>query len=245
MKSEQFFEEKGYLHIKGFLDKNLCGLLYHHIQNEALRLGYLMENFKHEDFNRGLNYEIHGRFDDRQAYNDFSKYGDPIFDSILDLKTKEMSELTGMNLVPNYSYHRLYTTNTELKRHKDRASCEISTTICIGYNSDYNWPMFIGPKDGEKGTPGMPINLEPGDMIIYRGYDIEHWREPFKGINHAQLFLHYNRIDGPFEYDEETDKFDGRPILGLTPNHRNLSSKEVEPRKLKTQKIKKTSKVIE
>ena len=60
-----------------------------------------------------------------------------------------------------------------------------------------------------------------------------------------QLFLHYNRIDGPFEYNEETDKFDGRPILGLTPNHRNLSSKEVEPRKLKTQKIKKTSKVIE
>ena len=46
-------------------------------------------------------------------------------------------------------------------------------------------------------------------------------------------------------YGEETDKFDGRPILGLTPNHRNLSSKEVEPRKLKTQKIKKTSKVIE
>jgi len=248
MESKQFFEENGYLIIKNFLDKNLCTLLYHHIQNEALRLGYLMENFEHKDYNEGINDHIHGKFDDAQAMNDFSKYGDPIFDSILDLKTQEMSELTGMDLVPNYSYHRLYTTGTELKRHKDRASCEISTTICIGYNSDYNWPMFVGPKDGERSTKGTAINLEPGDMIIYRGCDIEHWREPFKGINHAQLFMHYNRKDGPYEYNEVTDKYDGRPILGLTPSHRCKSSKE---ERLKEQKvidvveIKKTSKVIE
>jgi hypothetical protein len=245
MEAKQFFKENGYVVIRGFLDKNLCILLYHHIQNEALRLGYLLENYEHKDFNEGINDHIHGKFDDIQAPNDFSKYGDPIFDSILDLKTKEMSELTGMDLVPNYTYHRLYTTNTELKRHKDRASCEISTTICIGYNADYNWPMFVGPKDGEKGTEGNPIHLEPGDMIIYRGYDIEHWREPFKGINHAQLFMHYNRTDGPFEYNEETDKFDGRPILGLTPSHRNLSSKEIRFKKSKAKELKKTSKVID
>jgi hypothetical protein len=209
-----------------------------------LRLGYLLENYEQEDFNAGVNLDIHGKFDDIQALGDFSKYGDPIFDSILDLKTKEMCELTGMNLIPNYTYHRLYTTNTELKRHKDRASCEISTTVCIGYNSDYNWPMFVGPKDGEKGTKGNPIHLEPGDMIIYKGYDIEHWREPFKGINHAQLFMHYNRKDGPFEYNEEINKFDGRPILGLTGNHRNQFSKEIKVKK-HTVSLKPTSKVIE
>lgn len=47
-------------------------------------------------------------------------------------------------------------------------------------------------------------------MIIYRGHDIDHWREPFMGRNHAQVFLHYNDENGPF-----AKKWDGRPILGI------------------------------
>ena len=40
-----------------------------------------------------------------------------------------------------------------------------------------------------------------GDMIVYRGCEIEHWREKFEGNNHAQVFLHYNNVDNPMVRD--------------------------------------------
>jgi hypothetical protein len=145
--------------------------------------------------------DVYGTFTDAQAPGDYSKYGDLVFDTLLARKLPEMEILTGKKLIPTYSYHRLYTQGTELKRHKDRPSCEISTTLCLGYDvsnvdlekyPDWDWPMFVGPKTGEEGTEGMPIHMKPGDMIIYRGCELEHWREPYWGKNHAQVFLHYN-----------------------------------------------------
>ena len=44
-----------------------------------------------------------------------------------------MQKETGLDLCPTYSYARLYKKDgDELKRHKDRPSCEISTTINLG-----------------------------------------------------------------------------------------------------------------
>ena len=48
-------------------------------------------------------------------------------------------------------------------------------------------------------------------MVIYRGCDLEHWREPFEGNNIAQVFfLHYTKKGGKYE----NEKYDGRPALG-------------------------------
>ena len=73
------------------------------------------------------------------------------------------------------------------------------------------WPIYLEPS-GDVGKEGVKVDLEPGDMLIYRGCDVEHWREPFKGENCAQVFLHYNDLSGEFG---QKNKFDGRPILGL------------------------------
>jgi hypothetical protein len=53
--------------------------------------------------------------------------------------------------------------------------------------------------------------MKPGDAIIYRGCDIDHWRQPFWGLNHAQVFLHYNELDGQYNI-----RNDGRAVLGLS-----------------------------
>jgi hypothetical protein len=139
-----------------------------------------------------------------------------------------MRKITGLNLAPTYSYWRLYKNGDVLKRHKDRPSCEVSTTLCLGYNNQnlkdkkkdwekYNWPMWVD-ETGGFGNKGAPIHMEPGDMIVYRGCIIEHWREPFLGNNHAQVFLHYNDVDGPFG---ENCVFDGRHHLGLPPSFKD------------------------
>ncbi len=119
----KFFEEHRWVKIDKFIDQNMANLLYHHVQLEAARLNYYDEN------DISYSKEKEGEFTDHQAPGDFSKYGDPIMDTLLSLSLEQMQTLTGKELVPTYSYHRLYTAGTELKRHSDRPSCEISTTF--------------------------------------------------------------------------------------------------------------------
>ncbi len=217
----KFFEENKWVKIDNFIDSNMANLLYHHTQLETARLNWYEEN------NIQTHKDIHGTFTDKQAPGDFSKYGDAIMDTLLSLSLEQMQTLTGYNLTPTYSYHRLYTKGTELEIHKDRPSCEISTTLCLGYDNsnidvskypDWDWPLFIKEKNGDE----TPIHMKPGDMIIYRGCELSHWREPLLANNHAQVFLHYNEKGG--EYDIP---FDGRPLLGMSGDFRSPESMKI------------------
>ena len=97
-----------------------------------------------------------------------------------------MCEKTNLKLVPTYSYTRLYSYGSVLKRHKDRKSCEISTTLNLGGDS---WPIYLKKENKKE----IKVNLKPGDMLIYSGCDLEHWRDKFTGNECGQVFLHYNR----------------------------------------------------
>jgi hypothetical protein len=118
-----------------------------------------------------------------------------------------MEKHTGLKLTPTYSYARIYKKGDVLERHKDRFSCEISTTLNLGGDS---WPIYLEPS-GKKGLKGVKIDLKPGDMLIYSGCELEHWREAFKGKDCAQVFLHYNKVSKK----AEKNMFDGRLHLGL------------------------------
>ena len=141
-----------------------------------------------------------GTWKDDQIPNTYSIYGDPAFDTLLMKVLPIMKRETGLEVVPTYSYARLYKHGDELKRHKDRPSCEISTTINLGGES---WSIFL---------EGTEILLNIGDMLIYEGCKLEHWREPFEGENCGQVFLHYNNVNGP---NSDINIFDGREKLGL------------------------------
>lgn len=215
--SVDFFEKHGWVKIQSFISPEMCRLLYRHVLMNAERLS-IIEQYD-DSYNpikdKTLFNDVYGFFDEK-FNGDYSKYGDPIFDALLDEKTENVGNLIGKKLIPNYTYHRLYTQGTELIRHSDRPSCEFSITLCLGYDTtnidkikypNYNWPMYV-QKDNEK---PVAVHLNPGDMLIYRGCDLKHWREPFKGLNHAQLFMHYNEKDGKFNI-----KNDLRPYLGMS-----------------------------
>jgi len=133
-----------------------------------------------------------------------------------------MEKATGLKLYPAYTYARIYKKGDELKRHKDRFSCEISTTMNLGGDS---WPIHLEP-DSTKGfekkngkyvsekSKGVKIDLKPGDMLVYSGCELEHWRKKFKGKDCVQVFLHYNNRKTPGSKD---NMFDKRLHLGL-PN---------------------------
>jgi hypothetical protein len=133
-------------------------------------------------------------------------HGDAAFDTLLDMARPSVAELVGRPLAPTYSYARLYRTGNALERHVDRGACEHSLTVHLGSEEDDDWPLWVRDRRGDD----VSVSLETGDALLYQGRELEHWREPFTGRYHAQLFLHYVDAEGP-----EADLiYDGRPSLG-------------------------------
>ena len=145
-----------------------------------------------------------------QIPNTYSAYGSIIMETLLLKCQPGMEKATGLKLYPAYTYARIYKKGDELKRHKDRFSCEISTTMNLAGD---NWPIYLEPS-GETGKKGVKVDLKQGDMLVYSGCELEHWREPFEGDVCGQVFLHYNHVNGPFA---EKNRFDKRPMLGVPP----------------------------
>ena len=160
--------------------------------------------------------------ENEQIPNTYSAYGNIAMETLLLKCQPEMEKATGLKLYPAYTYARIYKKGDELKRHKDRFSCEISTTMNLGGD---DWPIYLEPNPKKGGvkpgvgyvsdnTKGVKVDLKPGDMLVYSGCELEHWREKFKGKECVQVFLHYNNRKTPGAKD---NMFDKRPHLGL-PN---------------------------
>jgi hypothetical protein len=131
-------------------------------------------------------------------------YGDVFMDGLLLDMLPLAEEVAGAELFPTYSYLRVYKRGHVLAKHTDRSSCEISLSICLGYQADRPWPLWIETPKGVS-----IIDLYPGDAIFYRGIECSHWREPLMGEQAVQVFLHYVDQTGPYaEW-----KFDKRPSL--------------------------------
>ena len=149
-----------------------------------------------------------GVWNDPQVPETYSHYSDIAMETLLEKLVEPMSKETGLTLIPTYSYARIYKKGDVLKRHKDRYSCEVSMTMNLGGDP---WPIYLEPS-GETDKEGVKIDLEPGDALIYRGCEVEHWREAFEGENCGQVFLHYNDASGE---NAEENRYDTRPFLGL------------------------------
>jgi hypothetical protein len=187
------FVKNKYVHVKNVLTDDMIGL----ISQYAL-------------FDERRNFSLE-QGPDPQIHNSHSSYADPLMESLMLYMHPIMEKNTGLTLYPTYSYYRVYRPGAELKKHKDRPSCEVSTTVMLGIHYkdavDYTWPIFM---------EGTECTMEPGDIVIYRGCDVEHWREEFKapeGSFHIQAFLHYVDANGPYpEF-----KWDKRMELGINP----------------------------
>ena len=201
-------EMENYKIIKNAISKELAGFIYDYFlikRRVARKLfddGYISPDTP--DF---------GVWSDKQIPNTYSHYADIVMETLLEKIKPVMEENTGLKVLPTYTYARIYKKGDILKRHKDRPSCEISTTINLGGDS---WPIYLEPS-GEKGKEGVKVNLNPGDMLIYRGCELEHWREAFEGDNCGQVFLHYNEANSP---EGQKNIYDGRPFIGLPQQYK-------------------------
>jgi len=145
---------------------------------------------------------------DAQVPNTYSNYADIVIETLMLKCQPIMEKITGLKLTPAYTFARIYKHGDVLKRHKDRFSCEISTTMNLGGDP---WAIYLEPS-GKEGLKGIKVDLKQGDMLVYSGCELEHWRNKFKGKDCAQVFLHYNNEKTP---GSSQNLFDERPHLGL------------------------------
>ena len=64
-----------------------------------------------------------GTWSDPQVPNTYSHYADMVMETLMMKVLPKMQQETGLQLIPTYSYARLYKKGDILKRHKDRPSC--------------------------------------------------------------------------------------------------------------------------
>ena len=193
------FKKNKFEIIKNVLSEDVCSLAYDYLllKREVVKMFLKTKYINPFEKDRGV-------FGDAQVPNTFAVYADILMETILTKVKPTMEKVTGLKLIETYSYARLYKKGDVLKKHTDRFSCEISSTLNLGGES---WPIYL--KENNK---KVKVDLKPGDMLVYKGEILEHWRDAFKGTNCGQVFLHYNNLKSK---NADENKYDRRPMLGL------------------------------
>ena len=189
------FKEKKYMVIRKAISYALANFAFNYFLLKRDAVAWMHKNNYISEFTPGF-----GTWKDEQIPNTYSCYGDMFMETLMMKVLPVMQRHTGLNLIPTYTYTRAYKKGDILHRHKDRPSCEISTTLYLGGDP---WTIYL---------EGTKVDLNVGDMLVYSGCELEHWREPFEGDICVQTFLHYNNLDGRFA---DKNKFDKRPMLGI------------------------------
>ena len=197
------FKKNKYTVLKSVISKDVADMTYSYFLNKRKVARFLFDQRYISPFT-----DYYGVWNDEQVPNTYSHYADIMMETLLEKVKPTMEKHTGLKLSPTYSYARIYKNGDVLARHKDRYSCEISTTLNLGGDK---WPIYLDPT-GKNGQAGIKVDLEPGDMLIYSGCELEHWREEFKGKDCGQVFLHYNKTNSK---TAKVNKFDKRPFIGL------------------------------
>ena len=197
------FKKNKYTVLKSTISPELAKFVYQYFLNKRKVARVLLD----ERFISPFTTEF-GVWNDEQVPNTYSHYSDILMETLLEKVKPTMEKHTGLKLSPTYSYARIYKNGDILARHKDRYSCEISTTLNLGGDK---WSIYLDPT-GKKGQAGIKVNLNPGDMLIYSGCELEHWREEFKGKDCGQVFLHYNKSSSK---KAKENLYDERPFIGL------------------------------
>jgi hypothetical protein len=155
---------------------------------------------------------------------EFAFYADPFMEVILEKCVAPFSDIVGCNLYPSYSYTRKYSQGNELLIHRDRKSCQISATLSIAFEGTEINPICFSESPNKENA--VALYLKPGDLCLYRGCDLWHWRPPINNDWYLQSFLHFVDADGPykqFKYDRRNSLGEPEPRISVKLDTNNQS----------------------
>lgn len=214
MNTINYFEKNGYVVLTGAIDRQKCDEL----------TKYMFDLYQRGELVK----------DDQCPLSD-AVYGTPVFDTLLQEFAEPIGKHVGRTLLPTYTYARIYRPGEILKKHKDRPACEISATLTLGFDKPPIWPIFA---DEQKQAS---IVLDRGDMMVYKGCELLHWREEFKGKWHVQVFFHYVDANGPYKnhYRDGRSEFGVQKTSNLNQTPKKVTLGEVKEIAFKDETVEK------
>jgi hypothetical protein len=175
MTDAEHFEKHGCVLVKNFIDEKTISVVSQYFENKIRRGEWTEVSDKGDPTSR------------------FAYYADPLIEVLLQTSKEAVEDATGKELMPTYSYSRIYRSRERLAPHVDRPACEVSVTVNVATKGEFS-PIYTqyGQNDPEKHV------LIPGDAVIYMGCDVMHWRQPLREDQlNVQFMLHYVDKNGP------------------------------------------------
>lgn len=90
---------------------------------------------------------------------------------------------------PSYCYAVKYTQGAELKRHTDRPQCKWNASITFAREGEV-WPIHL-----EVGGTRKEVRAELGEVVVYSGTTVPHWRGPLESPSATVCFYHFVDLD--------------------------------------------------
>lgn len=189
------FEKYGCVKVNKFIDEQAVGIVSQYLENK-IRRGEWVE---------GVEEGMH--------VTRYSYYADPLIEALLLSYQTVVENTIEKQLIPTYSYARIYQPGESLRPHVDRPSCEISVTVNVATKGNFS-PIYMQYMDNEP----VKYTLEPGDAVIYKGCEATHWRPVLQAEQlNVQFMLHYVDKNG-IHADHAKDK---RPAYGFSTKIRS------------------------
>jgi len=165
--------EQHYLEFNNLLPRSTCQLLSQRV-NKLWRQGDLL--------------------DCEQCSNSVWAYDDNLFLEVQKILRESLSKALGINLLSSFSSVRRYPQGEVLEKHLDRDAAEFVVSLCIDYDGNEIWPLYI---TNEKSDPvGNLISLDIGDGVLFQGNKLYHWREALENQWQIQAFFFFVDADG-------------------------------------------------
>jgi hypothetical protein len=96
--------------------------------------------------------------------------------------TSLISNVIGESVYPTFTFFASYRPGAILPPHRDREECEFSISLLLDFipepADECPWPIFVeSPKHSNQ---SIPVHLGIGDLLLYRGRELRHYRNAFQ-----------------------------------------------------------------
>lgn len=123
-------------------------------------------------------------FDD-QVPTRRSQHNAGLFSAVHSQLADLVQKVANTPLKPSYCYMSVYPKGSILAKHTDRAQCVWNASITFS-RTDKIWPIYV---EGKKGEAALYADI--GEVVVYRGTEIPHWRKALPEGTATVCFFHF------------------------------------------------------
>lgn len=189
------YHDKGYAHLRGFVAPEVVDVFLRQLWLDLQQARLPLSSFAQTS--KLLN---------KSAVEIYGYRYKPMMSFLWGL-TPAMNAVTGLELLPTYSFLRIYQAGDICRVHSDRSACEHSLSLTLGYSDGKVWNFEVGSNQLTEPLPFdetfaderfSSLAMNPGDAVLYKGTEYRHGRTtPNPNRWSAHMFLHWVDRDGP------------------------------------------------